>query len=593
MSEKWLPLMLTAPHAFLASLCISAPYSDLMAADQSGDEPASYADTRQTMEILDIVPRMINDKLNENGPSDSNITAVVQLLLGQLSSPYTALIGSHQNALKRMVNLRGGLDKLGGNGALALNLVITHTEANILRNEPGEPAYTQWMASYLAKNPTFAATSPEGPLHWVRNGMRSIAASPLCRSETLELILLMQELTEKVIRLRTLEENEREGNMDVIISQATEKSRIMDRIRGIVLRTHEMPPCHRMNPGGTPDWIYESIRLTSLLFSHAVWYHRPLHHNFECSLGCQYRITPEMIQDAVRHTALKPFWDHLAGVCYWVLMISAAACHDPIGETTSDVGSPKQSLSPRSPTRPATTIPTPLPPHRSTRVTATPPPPARPATVVPVPSSSSSSSTASTIQAPAAPTESFLRAANTYSAGKRLFEEYYQSRETNFIDGQLSDMRISEGTAAEGSQFVTAAPATQHQDEGDDGIYEPQCVPLYFRDTGFAGYEAYAGPTGYSGEETGQAATATTVVESSDEGQEHMEGQRRRRRRMEKRVSDGEMERRKQAEKRAYVKRFLTANAVRVSLLLRFEHVGATVESVKRLEEVTRWLNRL
>ncbi|KAF4555901.1 Hypothetical protein D9617_2g058660 [Elsinoe fawcettii] len=547
MSDQWLPLMLLTPQSFLASLCVSAPYTDLMTAAYRGDDLSKYSEARQTLEILDILPRMINDALTEHGCSDGNITSVIQLLLGQLATPYTGLIGSHQSALKRMVAERGGLDKLGGKGVLAMSLSLINAEANILRSEPVDEQYLTWISTYLEKNKTCKLPGPEGPLLWVSRGMMDVQRSPLCRPETFELIKLMYELNERVLRLQRLEDNENAGNMDVIILQSSEKALIRDRIRDIVLQVHDMPRCHQLNPTGSPDWIYETVRLSSVLFSHAVYHRRPLHHTVKCSLGHNCHVTPEMVQEAVQQTHLRPVWDHLAGVLYWALMIAAASCHDPVGETydmdtpavdTSSLSSPSTARSASAQERPATVPPVMSAPTMSPLSTVMPPP---------APTSAPPTETESTQRQ-----QAFIFAANQWSTSKRLFEEYTVSRDTDVVGGLMSGMNISEGQPA-ASSTVTA------------GAESPRSVPLYYRDVGFVSMGPPATPSPKE------------------------EGKRQRR---EERASFDEVESKKQKEKRAYVKRYLTANAVRVSSLLRFEHTAATTASIQRLEEVTRWLAR-
>ncbi|KAF2221856.1 hypothetical protein BDZ85DRAFT_264501 [Elsinoe ampelina] len=547
MSEQWLPLMMLSPQSFLASLCVSAPYTDLMTAIYRGDDPSKYTETRQTMEILDILPRMINDALNEHGSSDGNITSVAQLLLGQLSTPYTALIGSHQSALKRMVAQRGGLDKLGGNGALAMNLSLINAEANILRSEPVEQQYLTWISSHLNRNENKIQKlpAPEGPLLWVSRGMLSVKLSPLCRPETFQLIELMYELNEKVIRLQRLEENEKAGSMDVNILQSTEQAEIRFRIRQIVGQVYDFPHCHKLVPTGPPDWVYETLRLSSLIFSHAVFQRRPLHMQHECTFGHNCCVLPDMIQEAVQQTPIRPVWDHLAGVLYWALMIAAASCHDPVGETY-DSDTPSIETPSSNNANPVHAQPYPT---RSATVPPLPATSATPGTTITPPPPSSSAPPANDEQRQ----EALQFAAQTWSKGKSMFEQYVYARDTDVVGGLMSGMNISEGQPAP-SFMPTAGPGS------------PSSVPLYYHDSGFVSM-------------MGPPATPSPKEENK-------------RLRLEARSPQSEAEARRQKEKRAYVKRFLTANAVRVSILLRFEHTTAMVQSVQRLEEVTRWLAR-
>ncbi|PNS20316.1 D-arabinitol dehydrogenase 1 [Sphaceloma murrayae] len=510
LAEQWLPLMLSSPQAFLASLCISAPYTDLMTVHRQGAQLASYTNTRQTMEILDVVPRMINDSINKHGSSDGNIVSVAQLLMGQLSTPYTALIGSHQSALRQMVNARGGFANLDGNGVLSMNIALINIEANILRGEAADPMYLEFVELYLTQNTNLAEPSPEGPLHWLGPDMRRLAASTLCRPETLRMVVLMQELTVKVIRLHELEEREM-GDILIAKDHALEKARLNDKIWNLILRTHEMPGAVDLHTDSASDWIYETVRLTSLLFCHAVWHRKPLHADLQCSLGCRQIITPEKIQEAVLRTPIRTAWGLLTGVMYWVLMIGAAACHDPDGEVvnlkTPEIDILSASTSPgarhadnQRRTGGATSQ------HASQRsdITAT-------------------SIMRGNQQPSPDPIYPMEAAAQTFVAGKRLYHQYAQK-------GDVCGLMSPEEDTNDPFEYRISRPALPRS-ASDHGT-----TPLFLRDSGF-------------------------VYNVDQDDGKSLDGSKRRRR--DDHVSQEAAGKRRQMEMRGYIKRYLTANAIR------------------------------
>lgn len=340
-----MPLLLTSPPAFLSSLCISAPYTDIMALSIDRSNQPGVSNNRQTLEVLDVVPRMINESLSDpaQGPSDSNIVAVTQLLSGSLLSDYTALVPSHQTFIKHMIKQRGGLHKLQG-WVLPVVVCITNIQACLMRDEDSDPDYVAYSAAYARENPRMRRLVPESPLFSRDACLQIVATSKKCSTPTLQLLMLLYRLTDKFVELGRLEDRERVAIGPRAPPGAVTAADVQSEIESLVISIHDMPHSRAHGHRAHNDSYYESIRLGALIYSHAI-YHRVSFYEattIECVIphAGNCRATPEMVQRAVSRTNLSDAWDRMAGTLHWLLLVASAACHEP---TSPEVSSPGES----------------------------------------------------------------------------------------------------------------------------------------------------------------------------------------------------------------------------------------------------------
>ncbi|KAF4550585.1 Hypothetical protein D9617_16g013730 [Elsinoe fawcettii] len=498
--EKWMPFQMASPLTYLSRLCVAAPYNDIMAAQESALDEVPYVDLRMTMEIFDVLPRMINDALDDPTERDSNssIVAIIQLFYGQLSTPYLGMVGSHQHALKQMILSRGGLGQLEPNGTIAASLTMLNFEANFLRGLPTDEIYHVWTAGYVHCPQVFSCPSPDGPLFSANADLRCIASSPLCTPQTLEIINLARRMTLAVLRLRRLEIMWGATDLDVIGPSALEKRSAMSEIKKVRAALHEMPKSATGTPSEVAQSIYIATRAAALLYAHAVQNRTSLQQNSHCDV-CTESSTAETIYEAVRLTSLGDCWQHLAGTLYWVLIVGAAACH-PL----------QPKLHPRFDFEIAGTNRE----HRLVTLNSLLAPPSKEQ------ESCNFFSRSPLVTPPdykSIPAEAFQMERITLAAAKKLFDSYAYTGSANAYSG-YSQVYIAE--------------------DHDDQDSAPQAKK-----------------------------TKPTRVENAVGAQERL------------------------AARNEYIRRYLTTNAMRVSMLLRFEHEASWVRSVAALAEVRAWLD--
>ena len=122
MCKRWVPMLFAGRAAFLSTLCISSAYLDMMQMDfKSHTLTANSIESVRTLTVREQTVQLISERLSdpETCCSDANIVSVVHLLFGEMIVACDQALQWHEDGLHTMVEYRGGLDKLGGNGLLA------------------------------------------------------------------------------------------------------------------------------------------------------------------------------------------------------------------------------------------------------------------------------------------------------------------------------------------------------------------------------------------------------------------------------------------------------------------------------------------
>ena len=122
----WVPTLLRARHAFLSTICICSAHDDIMSRAVSGSEFLSNHESIQRMRVRQEVISMIHESLEDPDmrTADATIVAVLHLLNSEIMGCDDRMMSTHQNGLHDMVQMRGGLDRLGVNGQLASILTM-------------------------------------------------------------------------------------------------------------------------------------------------------------------------------------------------------------------------------------------------------------------------------------------------------------------------------------------------------------------------------------------------------------------------------------------------------------------------------------
>lgn len=121
MCKKWVPMLFAGRGAFLSTLCISSSYLDMMHMDFSTATTPHSIESVRTLTVREEIVRVIGECLSDPDTccSDGNIVSVLHLVFGEMIVANDEALQWHEQGLYSMVQKRGGLDKLGGDGLLA------------------------------------------------------------------------------------------------------------------------------------------------------------------------------------------------------------------------------------------------------------------------------------------------------------------------------------------------------------------------------------------------------------------------------------------------------------------------------------------
>ncbi|TKX23872.1 fungal specific transcription factor domain-containing protein 26 [Elsinoe australis] len=599
MLDHWIPFLTKSPSVFLSCLCISAPYMDIMAQSNYWDSHTPVLpDQRQTMELLTEVPKLIKNSLSDpsEGFSDSNIVAVVQLIAGQIMSDYTWIVPWHRSYLKHMVSVRGGLEELGGDEVVAVGICQTDFEAAIMANEALDPTYLEYAREYVDRHPYLKFPAPESPLICRDSGMGSIASIKLCNSQSLHLIILGHQLTDTCLKLNRLEQrkNSPTGPHPPAAGQSANDLQFI--IVDIANKIHEMLPADTPGHSGHKDSCYEAIRLASIVYAHAIVHRVPIHEalHISCRVSNNLNVrtppcavTPGQIQETVQQTNMDEAWDRLGGTLYWILMIAAAASHEPSTDTSTPNNARKDSLlSVRRPQSGSSQTQKGKGLQRSESAPITQQTSTQPFQMPYISSAHQSSGQVSTTKLVWTPAPISTSRSDSYQIQSVAPKQPWHSSIVDasaralqqFMDSQKPTPMTSATPSLTGS---SSYPHTPSPPSAPRPYTAATSQPSQFQHS-----STPTAPPQQS--QTPQMANQYYLSSNTSSELQHF---KRPRTSTEPASSRAIMRPSREEERRWYQKKYLIANAVRTSIVLRFEHTTAMLTAAIKLGEVQDYLN--
>ncbi|KAI4761672.1 hypothetical protein E4T52_02611 [Aureobasidium sp. EXF-3400] len=325
MCKKWVPMLFAGRAAFLSTLCISSAYLDMMQMDfQSRTLTANSIESVRTLTVREQTVQLISERLSdpETCCSDANIVSVVHLLFGEMIVACNQALQWHEGGLHTMVEYRGGLEKLGGNGLLAAMVTIQTFQVSIQREGRPRQQYLDY-ARYISEPSVRDRVSavPESPLYYPTGLHHTLARTQRCNEETLDLINLIRDLTQAVMDLEDAfaadapsatfgpkTERRRYTELEIQALQ-TKKRTAIDQI--VVLQAQN-------------DSVYEAIRLCAVLYAAAISCNTPFS---TAAQSFPSRIVIQ-IRDHLLRTDLSNRWDSMVGVLFWCTTVTGAACNN-------------------------------------------------------------------------------------------------------------------------------------------------------------------------------------------------------------------------------------------------------------------------
>lgn len=178
-------------------------------------------------------------------------------------------------------------------------------ESAIFRNTEPHACFTQGAERILTRRNN-KVTQLESPICYnAQTGFSILRRSTQCCNRLFDLLQRMKQLGECITNSTGRSSPDR-YNLQ------------RDEIRQYVIA---LPSAHQTGFDITGDWIYESCRLTAIIFERACYKRQPL-----SAAVVGTNLMPQL-QAALQKTDLEERWGDMTGVLFWCAMIGATAGH--------------------------------------------------------------------------------------------------------------------------------------------------------------------------------------------------------------------------------------------------------------------------
>ncbi|KAF2813389.1 uncharacterized protein BDZ99DRAFT_438501, partial [Mytilinidion resinicola] len=253
MGQIWIPAITRNRHAFLSTLCIASAHLD--ASRYRLTESVESVALRH--EVIHLINRSLLDP--NTRIDDFTIIAVIQLICSEVIAGNNAMLAFHESGIETMVRQRGGLERLGVNGALANIILSISFQSAIFREAQPSTIYLQYSSRVSYSDNVPGKRIPESPLFCPRPDFETLEVSGLCKPHTLSLLRDARDMTDLYL--------------DTASSlTTTEGRRKEEKLKEYLKKFVALPSASELRDHNPVfgDMIYESIRIASLIQATAI-----------------------------------------------------------------------------------------------------------------------------------------------------------------------------------------------------------------------------------------------------------------------------------------------------------------------------------
>ncbi|KAF2186356.1 hypothetical protein K469DRAFT_573713 [Zopfia rhizophila CBS 207.26] len=319
--RSWMEIVCSSRMSFLSHVSVTCVYQDVTEGYLDDSALTVYAKTK--------VLRMVKDSLQgfDTGSDDFTILSVLHLLISEVGGFDEDVFDVHQEGLVRIVHQRGGINNLGLNGAIATFLTLIILSFSVLRGH-AEPAMLHEFFPSRRQSAVIETPPPVSPLFCPHGDLSSIYGS--CSDGTYGILCDMHELTRTfIVRWSYVGDVFPPRSSSELASYDAHMQQIYTRL---LLRPST-------DDEATPDWVYESCRLTALIYCRSIVHGVPL---AESGSVIHARSSGVDISDIAAHdtelTLLQALhnaldntdkagcWgDIMGGVFHWICLVGGSA----------------------------------------------------------------------------------------------------------------------------------------------------------------------------------------------------------------------------------------------------------------------------
>ncbi|KAI9728471.1 MAG: hypothetical protein M1828_003873 [Chrysothrix sp. TS-e1954] len=339
-SPTWVKTILSDRLAYLSSLAIEAVRQDIV--------QNITGKSKKTLVVEGDVVSLIKSKIMEPATacSDETIFGVLHLLTGQIIQGDISLLDTHVRGLESIVLQRGGLKNLGLKNEVA-NIIAKKVMIKcIMYEQEPHPMHSSFDLPYPIWMQSFSEKTPESPLYWEDTDLHMFNLAENCTTQTLAILRDMRALSTQVLSTSTQCHSDDPGlsNVNKLRAWPSEAP---------YLTTSNIDPIdieqrcfsrHAVNAAEgltDKDWVYEAIRLTSLIYSTALVNRCPFsiaHDIASTKLGVTS--IARLLVRAVQMTDSARLWQDMSGCFFWVMITGAASASGHYGQFARQVQTP-------------------------------------------------------------------------------------------------------------------------------------------------------------------------------------------------------------------------------------------------------------
>ncbi|TIA55280.1 hypothetical protein D6C79_00537 [Aureobasidium pullulans] len=329
MCKRWAPLLFAGRAAFLSTLCISSAYLDMMQMDFSHVTTSNTIESVRTLTVREHTVKLIGERLSDPVTccNDGNIVSVLHFLYGEMIVACDQALHWHEEGLHTMVEYRGGLDQLGGDGVLAAMVTIEVFELSIFRETRPRQEYLDY-ARYISNSSKRGSAIPESPLYYPTGLHHTLGRTRRCDEETLDLINFTRDLTQVVLDLQNASSTG-SSPLGRYGPHAARRIYTEQEIRGLNQKKSNVTT-QIVALEARDDPVYEATRLCARLYATAIHCNQPFSvtaRNFPTQRGVSSIVI--QIRNCLLRTDMSNCWDSMVGILFWCTLVTGATCNDP------------------------------------------------------------------------------------------------------------------------------------------------------------------------------------------------------------------------------------------------------------------------
>ncbi|KAF2871522.1 hypothetical protein BDV95DRAFT_628708 [Massariosphaeria phaeospora] len=311
--RAWMEIVCSNRVSFLSHVSTACVYQDLAQGQLNDSALTVYAKTG----LLRLIKVSLQDL--DTQTDDYTILSILYLLVSEVGGFDEDVFDVHYDGLVRIIHQRGGIGNLGLHGSIATFMTVVMLTFTVLRGHT-EPAMLHGYIPSPRHSPLLEESRPMSPLYAPHGDLSSLYGR--CSDNSYEIICDMQDLTRTFMaRWNYASDIFSHTSTPELASYDAHMQQIYTRLLLRPSTEHEI----------TPDWIYESCRLASLIYCRSIVQGVPLSdsanvlHARNSAADLSGITVLSALHNALDHTDRSSHWGDINGVFLWICLVGGAA----------------------------------------------------------------------------------------------------------------------------------------------------------------------------------------------------------------------------------------------------------------------------